>query len=60
MIKRTSEVQLAVFERINVGKGILDELDGQTHDGVGGRSQSLRDSCSPAELLIADRLTQRV
>lgn len=35
--KRTSEIQLAVFKRIDVGERILEEFDCQTHGGGGCR-----------------------
>lgn len=40
--KRTSEIQLTVFEWINVWKRILDELDGQAHGGGGASSEDER------------------
>ena len=33
VLSRTSEVQLAVLERVDVGQRVLDELDSQSHSG---------------------------
>ena len=38
--ERTSKIQLAIFNWVDVGKGILDEFDGQSH--CGGRCSSGR------------------
>ena len=32
IVKRTSEIQFAVLKRVDVGKGILNELGCQAHD----------------------------
>lgn len=32
-IERTSEIQLAIFDRVDIWEGILDEFDGQSHCG---------------------------
>lgn len=57
--KRTSEIQLAIFNWVDVGKGILDELDGQSH--CGGRYSSGRCSStgvSYAKIEIQSQVSQ--
>lgn len=50
LFKRTSEIELALLERIEIGQGILDELRGEPHCGG-----SLPRGCSVAASVVGRR-----